>query len=50
MEPVDIASRDLRARLDRGDDVHELVPEAVWALIELGGLYGRATQSPLDVH
>jgi nicotinate-nucleotide adenylyltransferase len=41
MEPVAIASRDLRARLDRGDDVHELVPEAVWDLIERGGLYGR---------
>ena len=41
MEPVDVASRDLRARLDRGDDVHELVPEGVWALIERGGLYGR---------
>ena len=41
MEPVDIASRDLRSRLDRGEDVHELVPEAVWNLIERGGLYGR---------
>ncbi len=27
LEPLPIASRDLRARLDRGEDVHELVPE-----------------------
>jgi nicotinate-nucleotide adenylyltransferase len=46
MEPVEIASRDLRARLDRGEDVHELVPDAVWALIERGGLYGRSYTDP----
>ncbi len=43
IEPLPIASRELRARLDRGDDVHELVPPAVWALIERDGLYGRAS-------
>ncbi len=42
MEPVPIASRELRDRLDRGEDVHELVPQAVWELIERGGLYGRS--------
>ena len=35
-----IASSELRARLDRGEDVHELVPAAVWELIERDGLYG----------
>ena len=43
IEPLPIASRELRARLDRGDDVHELVPPAVWELIERDGLYGRAS-------
>lgn len=42
MDPVPVASRELRERLDRGEDVHELVPEAVWALIESAGLYGRS--------
>ncbi len=41
LEPQPIASRELRARLDRGEDVHRLVPPAVWALIERDGLYGR---------
>jgi nicotinate-nucleotide adenylyltransferase len=41
LEPVPIASSELRARLDRGEDVHGLVPAAVWALIERDGLYGR---------
>jgi nicotinate-nucleotide adenylyltransferase len=43
LEPVAIASSELRARLDRGEDVHELVPPAVWALIERERLYGRAS-------
>jgi nicotinate-nucleotide adenylyltransferase len=43
IEPLPIASRELRARLDRGEDVHELVPTAVWELIERDGLYGRAS-------
>jgi len=41
LEPHPIASSELRARLDRGEDVHELVPAAVWELIERDGLYGR---------
>ena len=41
LEPFPIASRELRAQLDRGEDVHELVPAAVWELIERDGLYGR---------
>jgi nicotinate-nucleotide adenylyltransferase len=40
LEPMPIASRELRARLDRGEDVHELVPAAVWQLIERDSLYG----------
>jgi nicotinate-nucleotide adenylyltransferase len=40
IEPLPIASSELRARLDRGEDVHELVPPAVWALIERERLYG----------
>jgi nicotinate-nucleotide adenylyltransferase len=42
LEPLPIASSELRARLDRGEDVHALVPAAVWELIERDGLYGRA--------
>jgi nicotinate-nucleotide adenylyltransferase len=41
IEPMPISSTELRERLDRGEDVHELVPAAVWALIERDGLYGR---------
>jgi nicotinic acid mononucleotide adenylyltransferase len=41
IEPLPIASRELRARLDRGEDVHGLVPPAVWEIIERDGLYGR---------
>ena len=41
LEPMPIASRELRVRLDRGEDVHEFVPAAVWEIIERGGLYGR---------
>jgi len=41
LEPLPIASSELRVRLDRGEDVHELVPPAVWNLIERDGLYGR---------
>ena len=41
LEPQPIASSELRSRLDRGEDVHRLVPPAVWALIERDGLYGR---------
>jgi nicotinate-nucleotide adenylyltransferase len=41
LEPLPIASSELRRRLDRGEDVSALVPAAVWALIERDGLYGR---------
>ncbi len=34
-------SRDVRARLDRGEDVRDVIPEAVWGIIERDGLYGR---------
>jgi nicotinate-nucleotide adenylyltransferase len=40
LEPHPIASSELRARLDRGEDVSDLVPAAVWKLIVEGGLYG----------
>jgi len=43
LEPLPIASRQLRARLDRGEDVHELVPGPVWELIERKRLYGRGS-------
>jgi nicotinate-nucleotide adenylyltransferase len=39
--PWPISSTELRERLDRGEDVSELVPPAVWELIERDGLYGR---------
>jgi len=40
IEPLPIASSELRARLDRGEDVHELVPAPVWNLIERERPYG----------
>ena len=40
LEPHPIASSELRARLDRGEDVSALVPPAVWDLITGSGLYG----------
>jgi nicotinate-nucleotide adenylyltransferase len=40
IEPLPIASSELRARLDRGEDVHELVPTAVGDLIARERLYG----------
>lgn len=41
LEPQPFASRELRAALDRGEDVHASVPPAVWELVERDGLYGR---------
>ena len=41
LAPQEVASRELRSALDRGEDVHAEVPPAVWALIEREGLYGR---------
>jgi nicotinate-nucleotide adenylyltransferase len=42
LEPLPIASRELRARLDRGEDVSAFVPAAVWQLLERDGLYGHS--------
>ena len=46
LEPLPISSRELRAALDGGHDVHELVPPAVWEMIERDGLYGRSYTEP----
>ena len=46
LEPLPISSRELRAALDGGQDVHELVPPAVWEMIERDGLYGRSYTEP----
>jgi nicotinic acid mononucleotide adenylyltransferase len=40
LEPIPIASRELRERLDRGEDAHGSIPPAVWAVIAREGLYG----------
>ena len=40
LEPHPIASSELRGRLDRAEDVSDLVPPAVWDLIARGGLSG----------
>ena len=37
-----VASRELRARLERGESARELLPGAVASIIEREGLYGRA--------
>lgn len=34
-------STEVRARLDAGEDARELIPAAVWGLIERDGLYGH---------
>jgi nicotinate-nucleotide adenylyltransferase len=39
--PTPVASRDLRARLERGEDVGDAVPSAVADIIERDRLYGR---------
>jgi nicotinate-nucleotide adenylyltransferase len=41
LQPQPFASREVRAALDLGEDVHEALPPAVWELIEREGLYGR---------
>jgi nicotinate-nucleotide adenylyltransferase len=41
IDPVPVSSTDLRERLDRGEDCSDVVPPAVWEMIERGGLYGR---------
>lgn len=34
------SSRDVRGRLERGEDVRDVIPAAVWGMIEREGLYG----------
>jgi len=34
------SSRDVRGRLERGEDVRDVIPAAVWGMIERDGLYG----------
>src|SRR5205823_727856 len=38
-EPV--SSRSVRERLERGEDAADVIPAAVWGMIEREGLYGR---------
>ena len=38
-EPV--SSRDVRERFERGEDARDVIPAAVWGMIEREGLYGR---------
>jgi nicotinate-nucleotide adenylyltransferase len=40
-EPV--SSRSVRARFERGEDTGDVIPEAVWGMIEREGLYGRSS-------
>jgi nicotinate-nucleotide adenylyltransferase len=35
------SSRGLRERLERGEDASDVIPAAVWGMIERDGLYGR---------
>ena len=37
-EPV--SSRDVRGAIERGEDVRDVIPAAVWGMIERDGLYG----------
>jgi len=34
-----VSSRELRARLERGEEVRDVIPPAVWGMIEREGLY-----------
>jgi nicotinate-nucleotide adenylyltransferase len=47
MESFELAepasSRSVRARLERGEDASDVIPEAVWGMIERDGLYGRSS-------
>jgi nicotinate-nucleotide adenylyltransferase len=38
---VPAASRDVRARLEAGEDVRDVIPDAVWGMIARDGLYRR---------
>ena len=37
------SSRSVRARLEHGEDASDVIPEAVWGMIEREGLYGRSS-------
>ena len=41
IDPVPVSSTELRERLEAGEDCSDVVPSAVWEMIERGGLYGR---------
>jgi nicotinate-nucleotide adenylyltransferase len=41
LEPHPVASREARERLERGEDVGDVLPAAVLGMIEREGLYGR---------
>ena len=41
IDPIPVSSSELRERLERGEDCSDVVPPAVWQMIERGGLYGR---------
>jgi nicotinate-nucleotide adenylyltransferase len=41
IEPTPVASRELRERLENGEDVSADVPSAVWEIINRENLYGR---------
>jgi nicotinate-nucleotide adenylyltransferase len=41
LEPQQTASRDVRACLERGDEIGDVIPAAVLDIIERDGLYGR---------
>ncbi len=43
IEPLPIASRDLRARLEGGESIRDVIPEDVCRIIERERLYRRAT-------
>jgi len=44
IEPLPIASRELRVRLETGDSVHGFVPADVERIVEREGLYGGRTR------
>jgi nicotinate-nucleotide adenylyltransferase len=44
IEPLPIASRELRVRLENGDSVHGFVPPEVERIVERERLYGRRTR------
>jgi nicotinate-nucleotide adenylyltransferase len=41
---VPASSRGVRERLERGEDVRDVIPDAVWGMIERDGLYGTGSR------